>query len=132
MSEVQYPSVQDVIDIHEIMILRYGGSPGLRDAGLLESALASPRQTMFDQELYPDIAAKAAILLIGLLKNHPFVDGNKRTALVTTLRFLETNDCTLNATEDELFDFILNIITAKVNKDEATTWIRSRSVIRSG
>ena len=132
MSEVQYPSVQDVIDIHEIMILRYGGSPGLRDAGLLESALASPRQTMFDQELYPDIAAKAAILLIGLLKNHPFVDGNKRTALVTTLRFLETNDCTLNATEDELFDFILNIITAKVNKDEATTWIRSRSVSRSG
>ena len=132
MSEVQYPSVQDVIDIHEIMILRYGGSPGLRDAGLLESALASPRQTMFDQELYPDIAAKAAILLLGLLKNHPFVDGNKRTALVTTLRFLETNDCTLNATEDELFDFILNIITAKVNKDEATTWIRSRSVSRSG
>ncbi len=101
------------------MILHYGGSSGLRDAGLLESALASPRQTMFDQELYPDLAAKAAILLIGLLKNHPFVDGNKRTAFITLLRFLEMNDCTLSATEDELFEFILNIITAKANKDGA-------------
>ncbi len=131
MSEVHYPSVQDVIDIHEIMILHYGGSSGLRDAGLLESALASPRQTMFDQELYPDLAAKAAILLIGLLKNHPFVDGNKRTGFITLLRFLEMNDCTLSATEDELFEFILNIITAKANKDEATLWIRDRSAARS-
>ncbi len=131
MSEVQYPSVQDVIDIHEIMILRYGGSPGLRDAGLLESALASPRQTMFDQELYPDLAAKATILLIGLLKNHPFVDGNKRTAFITLLRFLEMNDYMLSTTEDELFEFILNIITAKVTKDEATIWIRDRNTARS-
>lgn len=131
MSAILYPSVQDVIDIHEIMILHYGGSPGLRDAGLLESALASPRQTMFGQELYPDVAAKAAILLMGLLKNHPFVDGNKRTAFITTLRFLEMNDCTLSATEDELFALILDIITAKVNKDEATIWIRDRSTARS-
>jgi death on curing protein len=131
MSEVKYPLVRDVIDIHEIMILHYGGSSGLRDAGLLESALASPRQTMFDQELYPDIAAKAAILLIGLLKNHPFVDGNKRTAFITTLRFLEMNGYTLAASHDELYDFILSIITAHIDKAAATEWLRSRSVAQS-
>jgi death-on-curing protein len=131
MSEVQYPLVQDVIETHEIMILHYGGSSGLRDAGLLESALASPRQTMFDQELYPDVVAKAAILLIGLLKNHPFIDGNKRTAFITTLRFLELNGYTISANQDEWYDFILDIIMSRIDKAAATEWIRNRGVTRS-
>ncbi len=122
MSEWQYPSAQEVREIHEFVIQLYGGSFGLRDEGLLESALASPRQTMFDEELYPDLAAKAAILLIGLAKNHPFVDGNKRTAFLATLRFLEVNGYTLATAEDELFNLIQDIISSQVEKEQVAKW----------
>lgn len=125
MSEWRYPSVQEVREIHEFVIQLYGGSFGLRDEGLLESALASPRQTMFDGELYPDLAAKAAILLIGLVKNHPFVDGNKRTAFLATLRFLGVNGYTLAASEDELFNLIQDIASSQVEKTQITEWLQT-------
>jgi death-on-curing protein len=107
------------------VIQLYGGSFGLRDEGLLESALVSPRQTMFDEELYPDLATKAAILLIGLVKNHPFMDGNKRTAFLATLRFLEVNGATLLADEDELFNLIQSIVSSQVEKGQVTEWFQT-------
>ena len=122
MSEWRYPLAQELREIHELVIQLYGGSFGLRDEGLLESALASPRQTMFDEALYPDLAAKAAILLIGLVKNHPFVDGNKRTAFLATLRFLEVNGATLVAGEDELFNLIQSIASSQAEKEQVTEW----------
>ena len=123
MSDWRYPSAQEVHEIHDFVIQLYGGSFGLRDESLLESALASPRQTMFDEELYPDLAAKAAILLIGLVKNHAFVDGNKRTAFLATLRFLEVNGATLAADEDDLFNLILKVASSPVNKEQVTEWL---------
>jgi death-on-curing protein len=131
MSERRYPSAQEVREIHEFVIQLYGGSFGLRDEGLSESALASPRQTMFDEELYPDLAAKAAILLIGLVKNHPFVDGNKRTAFLATLRFLEINGNTLAAGQDELFDLIQDIVSSQVEKEQVTQWFLAHVVAGS-
>lgn len=131
MSEWRYPSAQEVREIHEFVIQLYGGTFGLREEGLLESALASPRQTMFDEELYPDLAAKAAILLIGLAKNHPFVDGNKRTAFLATLRFLEINGYTLAAAEDELFNLIQNIVSSQVEKEQVTKWFLTHLVASS-
>jgi death-on-curing protein len=125
MSEWRYPSAQEVREIHEFVIQLYGGSFGLRDEGLLESALVSPRQTMFDEELYPDLATKAAILLIGLVKNHPFMDGNKRTAFLATLRFLEVNGATLLADEDELFNLIQSIVSSQVEKGQVTEWFQT-------
>jgi death-on-curing protein len=122
MSEWRYLSALEVREIHEFAVQLYGGSTGLRDGGLLESALASPRQTMFDEELYPELAAKAAILLVGLVKNHPFVDGNKRTAFLATLRFLEVNGYTLAAAEDELFHLIQDIVSSQIEKEQVTQW----------
>ena len=131
MSEWRYPSAQEVREIHEFVIQLYGGSFGLGDEGLLESALASPRQTMFDEELYPDLAAKAAILLIGLVKNHPFVDGNKRTAFLATLRFLEVNGATLVAGEDELFNLIQSIASSQAEKEQVTEWFLAHLEVSS-
>jgi death on curing protein len=131
MSEWRYPSAQEVREIHEFVMQLYGGSFGLRDEGLLESALAAPRQTMFDEELYPELAAKAAILLIGQAKNHPFADGNKRTAFLATLRFLEVNGYTLAAAEDELFNQIQDIVSSRAEKEQATQWFLNHWVASS-
>lgn len=131
MSEWRYLLALEVREIHEFAVQLYGGSTGLRDGGLLESALASPRQTMFDEELYPELAAKAAILLVGLVKNHPFVDGNKRTAFLATLRFLEVNGYTLAAAEDELFNLIQNIVSSRVEKEQVTQWFLAHLVAGS-
>src|SRR5688572_20333207 len=80
---VKYLSPQQVLAIHDQMIKRFGGSSGIRDVGLLESAVARPKATFDGNDLYPSIFQKAAALLQSLLKNHPFVDGNKRTALTS-------------------------------------------------
>ena len=125
MNPIQYLTPQDVYDIHEVIIQQYGGSFGLRDIGLLDSAVASPRQTMFDKELYPDLPTKAAILLLGLVKNHPFIDGNKRTAYLATLRFLEMNGHTFDASDDDLFKMVVAIATSSLDKDDVTHWIRA-------
>jgi len=99
---VRYLTIDEIFAIHDRAIREYGGSPELADLGRLEASLAAPRQTMFGEELYPDIFSKAAILFYSLIKNHPFVDGNKRTAFLSLMRFLNLNGYTLNATNDEL------------------------------
>jgi death-on-curing protein len=77
---MRYLELDEVLRIHERMIVQYGGSLGGINQNGLESALAAPQQTTFGEDLYPDISAKAAILFYLLIKNHPFIDGNKRTA----------------------------------------------------
>lgn len=117
-------SLRDVLTIQRTAIHRYGGSAGVRDLGLLESALAAPHHTMFGEELYPDLAAKCAILLYLLIENHPFVDGNKRTAFLSVLHFAELNGHTFEATEDELYDLTLSIASGHLDKDAVTAWVR--------
>jgi death-on-curing protein len=121
---MHFLSLQDVLTIQHAAIRRFGGSPGIRDLGLLESALAALRHTMFGEELYPDLAAKCAILLYLLTENHPFVDGNKRTAFLSTLRLAELNGHTFEATEDELCDLTLDIASGNLDKNAVTTWMR--------
>ena len=123
---MEYLDLDEVLQLHELSILRYGGSLCLRDLGLLESALAAPKQTMFGDDLYSDVSAKAAILLYSLVKNHPFVDGNKRTGFACLTRFLKINGFILNASNDELYQFAMDTATSVLNKDQVTEWIRSR------
>ncbi len=123
---MRYLELDEALRIHECAIQRYGGSPELRDLGLLESALAQPKQTMFGEDLYPDVAAKAAILVFSLVKNHPFVDGNKRTGFLCLMRFLQVNGYALAATYDELYQFTLDVATSALDKERVTAWIRAR------
>ena len=121
----RYLELDEALRIHERAIQQYGGSPEMRDLGLLESALATPRQTMFDEELYPDVVSKAAILVYLLIKNHPFVDGNKRTGLLCLLRFLAVNGFAVDVTDDDLYQFTLDVATSALSKDAIGAWINA-------
>jgi death on curing protein len=125
-----YVSVQEAVKIHALGIRDYGGSPGLRDSGLLESALSLPQQSMFGEELYPTLYDKAAILLFAIVKNHPFIDGNKRAATTIMARFLHLNGYELTTTNLSLYEFVMAVTTSQVEKDEIAQWIRFNSAIR--
>jgi death-on-curing protein len=107
----------EALEIHDQLIALLGGSAGLRDAGLLESALSQPQATFFGELLHPTISSQAAAYLFHIAKNHPFVDGNKRTALTIMLTFLEVNDCVLTLSQQELFDLVLAVATGQMSKE---------------
>lgn len=115
-----YLTLADVLAIHADLIERYGGSPGLRDPGLLEAALFRP-QTGY----YPDLIEEAAAVWESLSQNHAFVDGNKRIAFAATYTFLAINGVTLQATADETFDFIDGLYeTGSFRLEELAKWLR--------
>jgi death-on-curing protein len=125
--EVHYLSSAEVLLIHDHAIREFGGSFGLMSSGRLDASIATARQTMFGQELYPDPFSKAAILFYLLIKNHAFVDGNKRTAALALIEFLERNGYTLNATNDELYQFTIDVASSVSTKEEVEMWIRDEA-----
>jgi death on curing protein len=112
-------SPEQVLFIHSRLIDETGGMHSIRDLGLLESAIARPLAAFNDKELYPTIFHKAAALAESLVKNHPFIDGNKRTAITATALFLQINGYTLKASQRELVDFTLALATKKSYFDRA-------------
>ncbi len=113
--------------MHARLVQRTGGSEGVRDVGLLESALARPTTTFDQAELYPDLWSKAAALMHSLVKNHAFVDGNKRTALTATALFLELNVQKLSATNEAVLAFTRHVVTANITLDEIARWLAENS-----
>ena len=113
--------------LHADQILEHGGSLGLRDEGLLESALARPQQK-WHYEPATDLATLAAAYAFGIAKNHPFVDGNKRAALVAAYTFLAINDFELEAPEPEAVTVILGTADGSLSEDALASWIRSRLI----
>jgi len=115
--------IEDVIDIHAMQIVQFGGATGLRDAGQLEAALFRPRSGY-----YADTIAEAAALWESLSHNHPFVDGNKRTAFAATLIFLELNDWRLTAAPQAVLDFLLPLYKAQTfSFDKLEPWLRENT-----
>jgi death-on-curing protein len=118
-----YLTVAEVLAIHEDQIERYGGSPGVRDPGQLEAALFRP-QTGY----YTDIVAEAAALWESLSQNHPFIDGNKRTAFAVTFTFLAVNGVTITADEDAVVRFLLPLYArSAVAFDKLEVWLRKNT-----
>ena len=113
--------------LHADQIGEHGGSLGIRDEGLLESAIARPRQK-WHHEPKSDLASLAAAYAFGIAKNHPFVDGNKRTALVAAYTFLAVNEFELEAPEPETVDVILGTADGTISEDELASWIRSHLI----
>jgi death-on-curing protein len=114
-----YIRVNDILAIHADQIERYGGAEGIRDPGLLEAALFRP-QTGY----YPTLIDEAAALWESLSQNHPFVDGNKRTAFAATYVFLAINGLDIIATDDEAQDFVLGLYdTSSITFDNLRTWL---------
>ena len=116
-------SKAQVIMIHEQLIKETGGASGLRDEGLLESALNTPFQTFGGEDVYPSLQQKAARLCLGLVKNHPFVDGNKRIGAHAMLVFLALNGIELQHSQEELSDIILQVAAGEIEIKDLLNWI---------
>lgn len=122
-----YLSVAQVLRLHERLITVFGGSRGLRDAGSLESAVARPQMTFGGEDLYPDIAAKAAALMHSLVMNHPFLDGNKRVGVMTMELFLLVNSCELDAVDEAIEAVTMAVARGEVEAEALAIWLRQRT-----
>ena len=111
-----FPTRDQVLLLHADQIATYGGTDGLRDQGLLDSALAQPRTTFGGELLHPTLAEQAAAYLYHLARNHPFVDGNKRTAFAVTHTFLRVNSVRLSLTDDEAYDLVMQVAQGQIDK----------------
>ena len=118
-------SEADLLDLHAVVLEESGGSAGLRDAGMLASALAMPQAGFGDQFLHEDIPAMAAAYLYHLMQNHPFVDGNKRVAMLACLTFLHLNGYNCLLAEDGWIALVLAIARSELSKDECTMQLRA-------
>lgn len=116
-------SKKQIISLHRELIRETGGTEGIRDEALLDSALAAPFQAFSGYDLYPTIPAKAARLGYGLVKNHPMVDGNKRLGAHVMLLFLWANGIKLVYTQEELYTVFLGAAAGKVTLEELLKWI---------
>jgi death on curing protein len=124
---MNYLSLNDLLDLHTFAVERYGGRLGIKSQDQLQGALQAPRQIIFGEELYPDLAGKAAVLAFQLLKNRPFVAANEATALLAILRLLHLNDASLGDTPVEaLADELRAVLHSDQDRDGLATWLRDR------
>jgi len=123
---LKHLTVEAVKAIHREVLIAHGGAPGIRDQTLLESAVAAPQATMMGQPLISDPIEIAAAYLFYICRNHPFVDGNKRTALAACLVFLEGNDLlpSVKLAMDEWENFVLDLAASKLDRDATTQRLR--------
>ena len=117
-------SKRQILLLHSALIERTGGTDGIRDEGLLESALHAPFQSFAEQELYPSLLEKAARLGFGLICNHPFVDGNKRIGTHAMLVFLNINQIELCYEDDELIAVILSVASGTMDYNGLLSWLQ--------
>ena len=121
--------ISDVLQIHESLIENFGGSNGIRDFSALESAISRPFQTFDQTELYPTVIEKAACLVESLLNNHPFVDGNKRTGYTVMRLFLIKNGLDIDASQEQKYDFVMNIAVGKTDNTSIVKWLSDNTKI---
>lgn len=122
---MRYLNLGEILYIHDSIIRDSGGSHGIRNQGGLESALALPRQAFGETELYPSIIDKAAILCFSIVKNHPFVDGNKRVGHAAMETFLVLNGMEVSADVDEQEQIFLNLASGKMTREEFLLWLQN-------
>ena len=116
-------SQSQILLFHQELIDRFGGVQGVRDEGLLDSALNAPFRTFAGNDLYPSILEKAAKLGYGIVSNHPFVDGNKRIGALAMMTFLKINGISLGYTHEELIDVILDVASGALSCNDLLQWL---------
>jgi death-on-curing protein len=122
---IRYLSLEEVLELHRLVLRQSGGLEGVRDLGGLESAVAQPQMTFDGQDLHPCLPTKAAALGFSLIRNHPFVDGNKRIGHLAMEMFLVLNGHELDAGVDEQERIILGLAAGEVSREEFAGWVRS-------
>lgn len=127
MTVPDFLSYDDVVAIHQDQTARYGGSPGIRDLGLLQSALAQPRVTFEGQFLHANLFEMASAYLFHLVKNHPFMDANKRTGAVAALVFLELNGVEIESSEAEFEELVLEAAQGRREKPSISQFFKEHA-----
>jgi len=122
MEEPLWMDAADAAIAHDLELTAHGGSAGIRDAGLLESALARPRNIWAYAESAPSLAVLAAAYAFGISSNHPFVDGNKRMALLVSFAFLDVNGSEVIASQEDAFLTILGLAAGEITEEQLAQW----------
>jgi len=120
---MRYLKVGEALNVYRRVMRQSGGLEGVRDLGLLESAISQPRMTFNEQDLYPSIVDKAAALGFSLIQNHPFIDGNKRIGHAAMEEFLLLNGFEISAPIDGQVEIILSVAAGKIGREEFTNWL---------
>ncbi len=123
-----YLTLEQIFLIHDEQIELFGGSHGIRDLALLESAVMRPQATFGGNDLYNSIFEKAAVLMHSVILNHPFIDGNKRTGIASAIVFLERNKHTLKAKDKELINIALQVAIKKIDIEEIADRLKKHSM----
>ena len=123
----KFLTLQEVLDLHADQIAEYGGTLGVRDVGLLQSALEMPRAMFSGQFLHEDLYAMAAAYLFHIVQNHPFIDGNKRVGLAATIWFLNLNGLELHTESDALNDLVMSVAEGNADKAAITKYLRENT-----
>jgi death on curing protein len=119
----RFLSNSQVIKIHDRQIETFGGTTGIRDEGLLDSALAQPQATFGGELLHPTIYEQAAAYLYHLAMNHPFIDGNKRTAFAVMDTFINLNGYSLNLSAEETYNMVIRVVQREISKEELSAFL---------
>jgi death on curing protein len=127
---MRYLSLKEVIELHRLLLERTGGLAGVRDLGLLESAVAQPLMSFGGQDLYPTVAEKAAALGFSLIKNHPFNDGNKRIGHAALETFLVLNGYEIASPVDEQERTVMGLAAGEMGRADFTDWLRAHIIER--
>jgi death-on-curing protein len=127
MKTPQFLDLDHVIRLHRSLIEHYGGADGIREVGLLQSAVAMPQASYDGEYLHGDIFEMAAAYLYHVVQNHPFIDGNKRAGAATALVFLSMNDIEIDNDEDGLVELTLKVATGQAGKGEIASFFRSHA-----
>jgi death on curing protein len=120
--------VTEVEQLHKLLIETFGGSQGVRDREALDSALSRPFQTFDGRDLYTSVIEKAASLIESILINHPFIDGNKRTGYMLLRLYLNYHDIEISASQDNKYEFVINIASGILKYDAIVSWLASNTV----
>jgi death-on-curing protein len=127
MAAPVFLTLAEVLEIHQDQLHRYGGRSGIRDLDLLKSALAMPQAGMGDEYFHADIVEMAAAYLFHIVRNHPFVDGNKRTGTVAALVFLVLNGIEIEAEETEFEHLVMRVAEGRADKTDIAAFLRPRA-----
>lgn len=129
---MKYPSKDQIVFLHQELIRTSGGLNGIRDEGLLDSAVLSPLQSFDGEDLYPGLIYKASRLAFGLIRNHPFIDGNKRVGAHAMLLLLYLNDMEMTYEDEDLIQMILRIAAGEAEEEELHDWITGHIIDDKG
>jgi death on curing protein len=127
---MRYLTLEEVLELHRLVIFQSHGATGIRDLNALDSALAQPRMTFGGAELYPTLVEKAAALGFSLVMNHPFVDGNKRVGHAAMETFLVLNGFEIEAPIDEQERVVLDLAASRLGREDFTHWLRAHVVAK--